>query len=57
MAADRYAQSIVPMIEALLAEGVSRVQIAKRFRADGVLMPRGGTGWTPTAVRRVIERR
>jgi DNA invertase Pin-like site-specific DNA recombinase len=56
MAADRAAHFIVPVIEALQAEGTSLAQIARKLSTAGVRTPRGGTGWTATAVRRALLR-
>jgi hypothetical protein len=44
------------MIEALQAEGASLAEIARKLSAAGVQTPRGGTGWTATAVRRALLR-
>jgi DNA invertase Pin-like site-specific DNA recombinase len=44
-------------IEPLRREGMSLNAIAAKLNADGSLTPRGKAGsWTPTAVKRVIER-
>ena len=56
MAADRAAHCILPMIEALQAGGDSLAAIARKLGAAGVRTPRGGTGWTATAVRRALQR-
>jgi hypothetical protein len=55
MTADRAAH--MPTIEALQAEGASLTKIATKLSgAAGVRTPRGGTGWTATAVRRTLLR-
>lgn len=51
-AAHRHAARVLD----LRASGATLVAIADTLRAEGATTPRGGTGWTATAVRRVLLR-
>lgn len=56
-AADQAAASVLPVIQAIQAEGAKTLrQIAAALEQRGVRTPRGGTSWTATAVKRVLER-
>ncbi|MBW6398652.1 recombinase family protein [Roseomonas sp. HJA6] len=54
--ADHAAHRVLPRIEALRAEGGTLASIAASLAAEGIPTPRGGAGWTATAVRRVLLR-
>lgn len=54
--ADHAAHRVLPRIEALRAEGGTLASIASALAAEGIPMPRGGSGWTATAVRRAMLR-
>lgn len=54
--ADHAAHRVLPRIEALRAEGATLASIAATLAAEGVPTPRGGSGWTATAVRRAMLR-
>lgn len=53
--ADQFAARVRPTLEALRAEGLSLGEVAARLNAMRVNSARGGA-WTPTAVKRVLER-
>lgn len=55
--ADHAAHSVLPAIEEARLEGaVSLQQIAATLTARGIATPNGGTVWTATGVRRVVNR-
>lgn len=54
--ADHAAHRVAHRVAELRAGGASMGEVARTLAAEGVPMPRGGTAWTATAVRRVIER-
>lgn len=53
--ADRFADRVRPMACALRGEGLSLAGVAARLNDMRVQTPRGAT-WTPTAVKRLLER-
>ena len=53
--ADEHARMVYSAITSYREEGVSLRAIARKLNEDNTLTPRGKT-WTPTAVKRVIER-
>jgi DNA invertase Pin-like site-specific DNA recombinase len=54
--ADRHAAQVLPVIEAIRAEGItSQTAIARQLNERGILAPRGGQ-WTATAVRNLLAR-
>lgn len=53
--ADAHAAKVGPLVQALRASGLSYATIAERLTVDRVETQRGGA-WTPTAVKRVVER-
>lgn len=53
--ADQFAARVRPTLEGLRAEGLSLGAVAARLNDMRVKTPRGGS-WTPTAVKRVLER-
>jgi DNA invertase Pin-like site-specific DNA recombinase len=53
--ADQFAARVRPTLEALRAEGLSLGAVAARLNGMRVNSARGGL-WTPTAVKRVLER-
>ena len=53
--ADQFAARVRPTVEALRGEGLSLGGVAARLNDMRVRTPRGGA-WTPTAVKRVLER-
>jgi DNA invertase Pin-like site-specific DNA recombinase len=56
MKANHKAHRVAPRIAELQAEGATLASIATALAAEGIPTPRGGTGWTATAVRRVMLR-
>jgi DNA invertase Pin-like site-specific DNA recombinase len=55
--ADRTASEVMPVIESIRQAGATSLrEIAVALEARGVRTPRGGTAWTATAVKRVIDR-
>ena len=55
--ADAFAAKLLPVIEAIRAEGwKSHNDIANELRSKGILNPRGKTSWWPEQVRRIINR-
>lgn len=56
-AADQAAGNILPVICAVQADGAQSLrEIAAALETRGVRTPRGGTSWTATAVKRVLDR-
>jgi hypothetical protein len=56
--ADRTASRVMPVIESIRRTGVKSLrEIAAELEARGIRTPRGGTAWTATMVKRVIDRR
>ena len=55
--ADRTASEVMPVIESIQQAGATSLRaIAAALEARGVRTPRGGTAWTATTVKRVIDR-
>jgi hypothetical protein len=55
--ADRTASEVMPVIEDIRQAGTTSLRaIAAALEARGVRTPRGGTAWTATTVKRVIDR-
>jgi DNA invertase Pin-like site-specific DNA recombinase len=54
-AADRFAENVLPIVQAKAGAGASLNQIARELTADGIMTRRGGA-WTPTAVARLLAR-
>jgi hypothetical protein len=55
LAANRFAEAVLPLIRPLVVEGMSLRKIAEALNARGVPTPRGGK-WTATQVVRVLRR-
>jgi DNA invertase Pin-like site-specific DNA recombinase len=55
--ADRTASGVMPVIESIRQAGATSLrEIAAALEARGIRTPRGGTAWTATAVKRVLDR-
>lgn len=54
--ADAYARDAGPVAARLRAGGASLGQIASHMAMEGIRTARGGSGWTATAVRRLLAR-
>jgi DNA invertase Pin-like site-specific DNA recombinase len=54
--ADTFADKIITVIDGLQGQGMSLRAIARELGNLGVQTARGGSNWTPTAVKNVIER-
>jgi DNA invertase Pin-like site-specific DNA recombinase len=54
--ADQFGARVGPMIREMRDRGLSLGAIAADLTARAISMPRGGTQWTATAVRRALER-
>jgi DNA invertase Pin-like site-specific DNA recombinase len=54
--ADSYAARVLPRVRRLQKENSSLTWIAAQLAASKIMMPRGGTAWTATAVKRVLDR-
>jgi DNA invertase Pin-like site-specific DNA recombinase len=56
-AADQLAANLLPVIEGIRRAGAATLrEIAAALEARGVRTPRGGSSWTATAVKRVLDR-
>lgn len=54
--ADDHARTLAPMVAEIRGRDVSLHQIAAELTTRGARTPRGGSSWTPTAVRRLLAR-
>jgi len=54
--ANEYAERMKPIIQELLDKGFSLNAVAKRMMEDKELTPRGGSVWTATTVRNIMNR-
>lgn len=56
-AADQSASNVLPIVEEIRRAGAKTLrEIAAALQARGVKTPRGGSGWTAMAVKRVLDR-
>ena len=55
--ADWTANEVMPVIEGIRQAGATSLRaIAAALQARGVRTPRGGTAWTATTVKRILDR-
>jgi hypothetical protein len=54
--ADAYCQIMFPITKSLLDEGLSLNAIARRMMEKKELTPRGGSKWSPSTVKNIINR-
>jgi DNA invertase Pin-like site-specific DNA recombinase len=55
--ADQTASGVMPVIEGIRQAGATSLrEIAAALEARGVRTPRGGTAWTATTVKRILDR-
>ena len=52
----RHDEAALPRIRDLAASGLSLREIADQLDADGLPPPRRGSRWSPTAVKRILDR-
>jgi hypothetical protein len=55
-AADTFAHRLAPIVRPMREGGLSLRAIADELQAKGVRTARGGSAWTPTAVRNALAR-